>query len=127
MNFLDPRLPDRFWDRCTPCPMSGCWLWIGTHDSFGYGHYVIASGKRRGDGKRDSNTVVRAHRATYEALRGPIPRDLEIDHLCRVRSCCNPAHLEAVTHTVNMQRSSCALATRKMFREMTHCRKGIHL
>jgi hypothetical protein len=40
----------------------------------------------------------------YEHTYGPIPADLEIDHLCKVKACVNPDHLEAVTHAVNIQR-----------------------
>jgi hypothetical protein len=45
-----------------------------------------------------------AHRVVYEAIVGPIPDGLELDHLCRVPACVNPAHLEAVTHAVNIAR-----------------------
>jgi HNH endonuclease len=52
-----------------------------------------------------------AHRVSYEQFVGPIPSGLEIDHLCRNRSCTNPEHLEAVSHAVNMSRSAAAVAT----------------
>jgi hypothetical protein len=48
------------------------------------------------------NTLV--HRAMYEKHKGAIPKGLVIDHLCRVKNCINPDHLEAVTITVNSQR-----------------------
>ena len=44
------------------------------------------------------------HRLAYVAFVGPIPLDLQIDHLCRQHACCNPAHLEAVTNRVNTLR-----------------------
>lgn len=44
------------------------------------------------------------HRRVYEAHVGPIPKGLEIDHLCRNRACINLEHLEVVTHKVNMER-----------------------
>jgi hypothetical protein len=61
------------------------------------------------------------HRASYEIFKGPIPEGLQIDHLCMVRSCVNPDHLEAVTHKVNTLRgnSISAINARK-----THCPKG---
>lgn len=46
-----------------------------------------------------------AHRLAYEERYGEIPEGLQIDHLCRVRWCCNPDHLEAVTPRVNSLRS----------------------
>ncbi len=70
-----------------------CWLWLASRDRTGYARFVM-SGKR---------TLV--HRFAYEALVGPIPEGLELDHLCRVRHCVNPAHLEPVTPKVNVLRS----------------------
>jgi hypothetical protein len=71
-----------------------CWLWLGPLNRHGYGIY---SNKR-------------THRIAYELLVGAVPRGLELDHLCRVRNCCNPAHLEAVTHQVNAKRGAEARA-----------------
>lgn len=67
-----------------------CWIWGGNLNASGYG--VSA---RSG----------RAHRMVYERMVGPVSEGLELDHLCRVRSCVNPAHLEAVTHQENMRRA----------------------
>lgn len=82
----------------------GCWLWRGARDSGGYGKF------------RDGHTVlVSAHRWAYEALVGPIPAGLQLDHLCRVHLCVNPDHLEPVTPGENTRRGS---------RLVTHCPKG---
>ena len=71
----------------------GCWIWTRKVRSDGYG--VKSTGKA---------TSIRAHRWTYEAYIGPIPEGLELDHLCNVRACVNPEHLEPVTREVNMAR-----------------------
>lgn len=74
-----------------------CWLWTGTLGGGGYGqlsHRDVAG----------VHTHM-AHRAMYELLVGPISSDLELDHVCRVRRCVRPAHMEPVTHSVNRQRS----------------------
>lgn len=68
-----------------------CWIWTGCQDH-GYG-------KLRRKGK-----TYRVHRYVYSKLVGEIPEGLEIDHLCRTTLCCNPAHLEPVTPSVNQLR-----------------------
>lgn len=61
------------------------------------------------------------HRLTYEAANGPIPRGLQIDHLCRNRACCNPTHLEAVTSRENTMRGDTVPARNAA---ATHCPNG---
>lgn len=78
---------------------SGCHEWQGMIDINGYG-VISVDGHRR-----------RAHRAYWERDNGPIPGGMEIDHLCRNRRCVNPAHMEVVTHAVNMRRSSLSKLT----------------
>jgi hypothetical protein len=73
-------------------PATGCWIWQGAPNSEGYGRLKVG-------GKR-----VYAHRWMYEQHRGLLPEGLTLDHLCRVRLCCNPAHLEAVTLAENKRR-----------------------
>lgn len=48
---------------------------------------------------------MRTHRAAYEIHVGPIPEGLTLDHLCCVKACCNPAHLEPVTALENYRRA----------------------
>lgn len=88
---------------------SGCWIWNGYINPHGYG-IIFVHGKRE-----------RTHRTMYELLRGSIPSGLQLDHLCRVRCCVNPAHIEAVTKKVNVLRgvSFSAVNARK-----THCPSG---
>jgi hypothetical protein len=73
---------------------NGCWIYTGTLDKDGYATFSM-----HGVGTR------RVHRLMYEAKVGPIPDGMEIDHLCRVRNCVNPKHLEAVTRRENSLRS----------------------
>lgn len=95
------RLPDRILDKIAPCPMSGCWHWAAAWDS-GNGY-----GKVSMDGK-----AMMAHRVVYEILVGPIPWGCVLDHKCRVRPCCNPAHLEPVSVGVNTYRGAAVLFAR---------------
>lgn len=88
---------------------SGCWIVSSTLRN---GYAVI----------RDENGKLRsAHRASYELFVGPIPSGLELDHLCRVRQCSNPAHLEPVTRRINALRGVSFSAVNAA---KTHCVNG---
>lgn len=67
----------------------GCWIWVRAVSGNGYGNY----------GNRG------AHRVFYERFVGPLIDKMQIDHLCRKRSCVNPEHLEQVTARENINRS----------------------
>lgn len=82
-----------------------CWLWIGARTGAGYGE--IQAGHRSPAGYLAPTL---AHRFAYEYFIGPIPAELQIDHLCRVRHCVNPAHLEPVTNWENGRRGRLARA-----------------
>ena len=79
-----------FWTKVEPEPNSGCWLWMGYTNRDGYGTF-----SRR-----------LAHRFAYELYRGPIPAGLTLDHLCRMRSCVNAAHLEICSQRANVLRGN---------------------
>jgi hypothetical protein len=82
---------------------SGCWNYTGTiNKGNGYGQTLQTT----------------AHRYFYEALVGLIPVGLQIDHLCRNKSCVNPEHLEPVTPLENQ---------RRRFSLVTHCVRGHEL
>ncbi len=83
-----------------------CWVWTGAVGSSGYGH--VAAGGRRGG-------MVSVHRTVWEHQNGPIPDGLQLDHLCGVIRCCNPEHLEPVTHKENQRRRAARIA---------HCKNG---
>ena len=89
---------------------NGCWIWRWYVHSSGYG-MLRSGGKAR-----------YAHRVVYEQLRGPVPEGLELDHLCRVRRCVNPDHLEPVTRSENLRRSPITFAGRNA--RKTHCIRG---
>ncbi len=80
---------------------AGCWIWTGSRTVYGYGQM---SDPRVG-------RPVHAHRLSYECFVGPIPDGHDIHHVCRVRPCINPAHLEAVSHGDHAEEH--AEATRK--------------
>lgn len=80
-----------------------CWLWTASQKGNGYGQF--------NDGKKTWN----AHRLVFTLSGRTIPDGLELDHLCRVRHCVNPWHLEPVTRQVNV---------RRQFDEITHCPQG---
>ena len=89
---------ERFWVKVDVyASPEGCWPWLAALDRKGYGAFY--------DGYR----MRRAYRFGYEALVGPIPSGLELDHLCRNRGCVNPSHLEPVTHSENVRRGGNAL------------------
>lgn len=97
-------------DRNIAAPdAAGCWRWGGYVNESGYG---VA---------RIGGKSMPAHRAVYAALRGEVPQALDLDHLCRVRDCVNPDHLEPVTRRVNVLRGVGAGAQNA---RKTHCEKG---
>jgi hypothetical protein len=79
---------------------SPCDLWTGYADPQGYGR------------ARVGGRLTMAHRLAWERAHGPVPDGLELDHLCRVRSCVNLDHLELVTHRVNVLRGTGPSATK---------------
>jgi len=83
----------QFYERVLKA-QDGHWYWTLSLNHQGYGRCFLAN-----TGNSDF-----AHRIAYELEHGPIPDGLEIDHLCRIRSCVNPTHLEPVTHRENLMR-----------------------
>ena len=87
----------------------GCWLWTRGLTKAGYGQVRVNKRKHY------------VHRLVYQAVRGAIPPELELDHLCRRPRCCNPKHLEPVTHRENVLRGESLPA---QLARKTHCLAG---
>lgn len=83
---------DRGYETC-------CWIWQRYKDRDGYGTV-----------KRDGRCL-HAYRYYWEQQNGPVPRDRELDHLCRQRDCVRPDHLEPVTNAENQRRGANAKIT----------------
>ena len=95
---MDETTLARFETKYVPEPNSGCWLWLGILNNKGYGRF-----NAKYDGKKGQRY---AHRVSYAHYKGLIPKELELDHLCRTPCCVNPEHLEAVTHAENLRRGN---------------------
>lgn len=118
---LDPggrtytRIPpaDRFWAKVDKS--GDCWRWQGGKNRYGYGLFSNSN---------DERLTVLAHRFAYRAVKGEIPEGLQLDHLCRVRDCVNPDHLEPVTAAVNTARSFAMNPDHGSKRRKPRCPRG---
>lgn len=102
--------------RSEPVPESGCWVWLRHVDIDGYGKCRL---------RVDGSFVYTAHRVGYLAAHDRVPEGAEIDHVCNVRSCVNPAHLRALPHAENVRRAD--HVTNHRNRVKTHCHRGHEL
>lgn len=112
MQYLDPRLPERFWNKTIPEPNSGCWLWTGRLNEDEYAKYDVW------DEQSGRSRARFAHRVAWEALTEAVAN--ELDHICSTRCCVNPNHLEPVTHQENVARGRAGEPQARR----THCPKG---
>lgn len=101
-------LEEKLWPKINKTDT--CWLWLAALDTNGYGQFCIYGRPRKP-----------AHKVVYELLITPVPRSMELDHLCRVRACVNPAHLEIVTSKENRRRG---FGPDAVNRRKTHCIRG---
>lgn len=83
----------RFWTKVKKHSPSECWLWTASRNSDGYGAFRI------------HGETVGAHRYAYQEYAGKLVSIVELDHLCKVRHCVNPLHLEQVSHRENAMRA----------------------
>lgn len=97
---------DRLWAMVTKS--ESCWLWQGFVRKDGYASVF------------DGDRYDYIHRVAYRLLVGPIPEGLHIDHLCRIRNCVNPDHLEPVTPGENVRRGLSGINNYSK----THCKSG---
>lgn len=107
------RLPET-WEEQDQGHDTLCWIWqrpLGTH---GYG-VVTRNGRQ-----------ITAPRAFYETRYGRIPSGLEPDHLCQVKACVNPEHLELVTRAENARRGPLGKLTQQDIDEIIGT-EGPHL
>lgn len=102
-----PDILARFWSKVNKTET--CWLWVASRND-GYGQFWAGG------------TMHAAHRMAFEIAGREIPRGLQLDHLCRVRHCVNPGHLEIVSSAENTKRSAIAPATINAAK--THCPKS---
>lgn len=91
---------------------SGCWLWTAATDRHGYGKI------------RWQRKTQFSHRVVYALLRSESIDGFDLDHLCRNVGCCNPTHLEPVSHTENLRRGEGRQATLARYAEPRDCPRG---
>ena len=106
---MDPERIELFWSKVDKS--GDCWVWTGCLFSTGYGSFY--------DRSRKNNRAT--HAIAYELCVGKVPEGLQLDHLCRNRACCNPAHLEPVTRRENLLRGNTVTAANA---KKTHCKYG---
>jgi len=106
------RKPNFVEDHIERIPFSGCWIWMGALTQGGYGSISIGGNSKK------------THIVLYSRTKGEIDAHLQLDHLCRVRCCVNPDHLEPVTQKVNILRGESPTAINK---KKTHCIRGHEL
>lgn len=97
------KLRPSFWNT-VEFPPSGCWIWTGStgfHPNYRnhvYGHVKVPI---PGTDRRRSTS---AHRYVWEAMYGPVPKGVDVDHICEVKLCVNPDHLQLLSHWDNCKK-----------------------
>lgn len=110
---MKPTAMERFVAKVRVIPCGGCWEWTAYKNQDGYGQFTISH-----------HNDAPAHRWYYEQVVGPVPDKLQLDHLCRNRSCVNPNHLEPVTNRENTIRGRSPELARRRWASYTHCKHG---
>ena len=93
-------IESNWWDKVEVGNDDECWLWKQSTGSHGYGQTW------------DGNTVILSHRVAWVLSNGQdIPEGMTIDHICRVRKCCNPSHLRMLSNIDNAKDNGQSLKT----------------
>lgn len=100
---------ERFWAKVNRT--DACWLWTASLDPNGYGRFNTGAG----------GPTLKAHVWSWEQTNGPKTPGMDIDHLCFVRACVRPDHLQQITHRENLMRSDTISARAAA---ATHCPQG---
>jgi hypothetical protein len=108
---------DRFWKKVDKNGPNGCWIWKGAiRNRDGYGTISLPGRPIR---------HLAAHRVAYEFIKGPIPEGMEIHHMCRVRDCVNPDHLEPLSREENNRHRGNYIAPLRPPRAKPHALKDV--
>lgn len=88
---IDTESSPRFWSKVAVGGPDECWIWLAGTQTSGYGNFWFEDRKQG------------AHRVAYQLGNGDIPSGLEVDHICHVKLCVNPRHLQTVTRKQNQE------------------------
>ena len=108
--FDDVRVPDRIWEKIHVDRDSLCWVWTASLRPSGYAQVHF---------KKRTRIV---HHLVYELTQPEYEEGLDLDHLCRLRCCVNPSHLEPVTRGENLGRGEGLIWMERA--KITHCPQG---
>jgi hypothetical protein len=118
-EFTPQKVVDRLFEKME-VDDQGCWISLYSTGSHGYSQigWQVTGGRGR------RITMRLGHRISWEALYGPIPNDMTIDHVCRVRRCINPEHLRMLSNLANA--SDTRRPTEAPVPVGKKCGKGLH-